>query len=628
MKSRSAKGLLRLFSLAFGLSVTALTCGATLVTPAMAAATSSYPPPATPVLSTSPGGNCSAANPAVIGNERVILQAAVSDSNASGSLLRVVFAVYADDNPRDTFASNASFAVDAASGTTADLVLSQADLQNAASKYGRGGEVSITWTARAAVEGSQGPESRPSPLASCTFTFDDASPSAPSLWADSGYTTACDSLSGATIGQPVTVYATTPGRTTKATVPLSYSYSLNGGNPVTVAAGTASPYAAALSVTPISTDNVLTVTAFGPGGNESPAATCDFGAAQPAPEADQDLTGDNIPDLVTVGNSTSGVASGLWLAAGEGSDGTFNGTVNTAATDIAPNGPQGAGTPSQFDGDQAITGQFFCSNPNDVQVYVPSTGVAFLLRGESNGTVNTGQETNLDGVFSFQPFIDASGDTNADPDNPLRLVNAYDVSGDNVACPDEMGVFTDPTLGGFLAYFANDGGVGGFDSAIGGAPYILSNATPDGTMDWSNWTITTAAAPAGAKTASGSPVLADMYLWNSQIGALYLWELTGLANEVPGGFNASTFAFTNATATLSYSQVTVDPGTPTDVGWNTGRALNTLQATQVNGGTGLIDVTSAGQVQSWTVGIDDSTATAIIAQANAADSSQLLHTGS
>jgi hypothetical protein len=595
----------------------------------MAAAKYSYPPPAAPVLSTSPGGSCSPADPVVVGDGNVTLQAAVSDSSAaaSGLLLRVVFAVYANGNSRDTFASNPSMEEDTPSGFPAELPLSQADLQSAASKYGKGGEVSITWTARVAVEGSQGPESPPSHPASCTFTFNDATPTAPSLWADSGFTTACDSLSGATIGQPVTVYATTPGRITRAAVPSSYIYSLNAGNPETATAGTASPYAAALSVTPSSTNNVLTVTAVGPGGNESAAATCDFGAAQPPPEADQDLTGDNIPDLVTIGNATSGVAPGLWLAAGEGSDGTFNGTINTAATDIAPNGPQGGGTPSEFDGDQAIIGQFLGTNSNAVQVYDPSIGVAFLLQGASNGTVNSGQEISVDSVFSFQPAIDASGDTNANPDNALQLASAYNVSGDNEPSPDEVGVYNDPTLGGFLAYFASDGGPGGFDSAIGGNPYILSNPTPDGTMDWSNWTITSAAAPTGAETASGSPVLAEMYLWNSQTGALYLWELTGLTNEVPGGFNFTTFASTNATATLSYSQVTVDPGTSTDAGWNTGGALNTLQATQIKGSTGLIDVTSTGQVQSWTVDIDDSTATATIAQANAADSSQALQTG-
>src|SRR3984957_2143715 len=629
MKSRSAKGRLRLFSLACGLSVTALTCGVTLATPAMAAI-SSYSPPATPVLSTSPGGNCSTAGPGVVGNGSVTLQAAVSDSSApgSGSLLSVVFTAYANGRSRDTFASNASMTVDTRSGTTADLTLSQADLQNAASKYGRGGEVSITWTARAAVESSHGPDSPPSHLASCTFTFDDATPSAPSLWDDSGYTTACDSLRGLTIGNPVTVYATSPD-STKATVPLSYSYSVNGGNSETVAAGTATPHAAAFSVTPSSTYNVLTVTAVGPGGNDSPAATCDFGAAQPGPEADQDLTGDNIPDLVTVGNAASGVAPGLWLAAGEGSDGTFSGTINTAAIDIAPNGPQDVGNPSSWDGDQAIIGQFFGTNSNAIEAYDPSTGIAFLLPGASNSTVNTSQGTNVDGVFDFQPYIDASGDTNASPDNALQVANAYNVSGNNEPSPDQIGTYTDPTLGGFLAYFVSDGSPGDFDAAIGGAPYILSNTTPDKTMDWSNWTITTAAAPAGAETASGSPVLADMYLWNSQTGALYLWELTGLTNEVPGGFNINTFTNTNAnsTATLSYSQVTVDPGTSTDAGWNTGSTLNPLQATQINGGPGLIDVTSTGQVQSWTVNIDDSTATATIAQVNAANPSQLLQTG-
>ena len=564
----------------------------------------------------------------MVGNGSVTLQAAVSDSSAtgSGSLLSVVFTAYANGRSRDTFASNASMTVDTRSGTTADLTLSQADLQNAASKYGRGGEVSITWTARAAVESSHGPDSPPSHLASCTFTFDDATPSAPSLWDDSGYTTACDSLRGLTIGNPVTVYATSPD-STKATVPLSYSYSVNGGNSETVAAGAASPHAAAFSVTPSSTYNVLTVTAVGPGGNDSPAATCDFGAAQPGPEADQDLTGDNIPDLVTVGNAASGVAPGLWLAAGEGTDATFSGTINTAAIDIAPNGPQDVGNPSSWDGDQAIIGQFFGTNSNAIEAYDPSTGIAFLLPGASNSTVNTSQETNVDGVFDFQPYIDASGDTNASPDNALQVANAYNVSGNNEPSPDQIGTYTDPTLGGFLAYFVSDGSPGDFDAAIGGAPYILSNTTPDKTMDWSNWTITTAAAPAGAETASGSPVLADMYLWNSQTGALYLWELTGLTNEVPGGFNINTFTNTNATATLSYSQVTVDPGTSTDTGWNTGSTLNTLQATSINGGPGLIDVTSTGQVQSWTVDIDDSTATAAIAQANAANSSQLLQTG-
>ena len=118
--------------------------------------------------------------------------------------------------------------------------------------------------------------------------------------------------------------------------------------------------------------------------------------------------------------------------------------------------------------------------------------------------------------------------------------------------------------------------------------------------------------------------IGDLRLYHKQQG----WELTGLTNEVAGGLDPVTWVGTNSTATLTYSQVTVDPGTPADAGWNAGSALNTLQATQVDGGPGLIDVTSGGQVQSWTVDIDASAATATITQVNATDSSQMLQTGS
>ena len=42
------------------------------------------------------------------------------------------------------------------------------------------------------------------------------------------------------------------------------------------------------------------------------------------------------------------------------------------------------------------------------------------------------------GVFDFQPYLDASGDTNASPDNALQLANAYNVSGNNALSPDEL----------------------------------------------------------------------------------------------------------------------------------------------------------------------------------------------
>ena len=271
MKSRSANGRLRLFSLACGLSVTALTCGVALATPAMAAAISSYSPPPTPVLSTSPGGACSTAGPAVVGNGSVTLQAAVSDSSVagSGSLLGVVFTAYANGRSRDTFASNPGMTVDTPSGhyRRPDAQPGRPAERRQQVRPRRRGVHHVDGPRDS--RGQRGPISPPSHLASCTFTFDDATPSAPSLWDDSGYTTACDSLSGRRSASP-SPYTRPAPAATKATVPLSYSYSLNAGSPVTVAAGTASPHAAALSVTPSSTYNVLTVTAVGPGGNVSP----------------------------------------------------------------------------------------------------------------------------------------------------------------------------------------------------------------------------------------------------------------------------------------------------------------------------------------------------------------------
>ena len=100
--------------------------------------------------------------------------------------------------------------------------------------------------------------------------------------------------------------------------------------------------------------------------------------------------------------------------------------------------------------------------------------------------------------------------------------------------------------------------------------------------------------------------------------------------QVPGSRRHGTFHGQDSAVSLlklPACQVTVDPGPSADAGWNTGGMLNTLQATQVNGGAGVIDVTSTGQVQSWTVGIDDVAATASSVQANAAGSGQLLQTG-
>ena len=87
----------------------------------------------------------------------------------------------------------------------------------------------------------------------------------------------------------------------------------------------------------------------------------DFYAKAATPAADKDLNGDGLPDLLTVGN-TSGLAPGLWQATGRpAAGGGRAGLVTVPATDIGINGNgfNTPGSPADFNGAQAITGQFF-----------------------------------------------------------------------------------------------------------------------------------------------------------------------------------------------------------------------------------------------------------------------------
>jgi hypothetical protein len=105
-----------------------------------------------------------------------------------------------------------------------------------------------------------------------------------------------------------------------------------------------------------------------------------------------------------------------------------------------------------------------------------------------------------------------------------------------------------------------------------------------------------------------------MWLRNQTTGALYLWELTGLGDENPGGFDLATFTNVNPTATLDYTQTQVSTS------WDKGTPLSTFQATDISGNPGIVTVTSAGQVQSW-----EWNGTALT-QANAAGTAQQLLT--
>jgi hypothetical protein len=82
----------------------------------------------------------------------------------------------------------------------------------------------------------------------------------------------------------VTYYAT--GNTSSgAAAPTSYTYQLNGDNPVTVAVGSSSPspYQAQIKVVPTRAFNTLTVTATAADGMVGQSEPCDFIAAPRQP---------------------------------------------------------------------------------------------------------------------------------------------------------------------------------------------------------------------------------------------------------------------------------------------------------------------------------------------------------
>ncbi len=542
--------------------------------------------PATPGLSTSPPANC-ATGTSVLGNGTVGLNAAVldKDGTATGNL-SVAYAVYAAGKTADTVASGT---LDRASGTTATLNLTDTELDNAAATYGSSGQVKITWSATV----SDGLPGVPTSSASCSFIFSNAIPGQPNI-TDSAGNPGCDTLSY-TVGAAASFTLSPNAHSTVN--PTSYTYQLNGGNPVTVAASTTSPFGASIAITPTRRTNVLIVNAVANSGNIGQSNYCVINAAAPATAADQDMSGDGIPDLLAVGTGTTGTAAGLWLASGQGSGGRFDGTVATTATDIAPLGPQDIANPAAWTGLRAITGQFTDGGFNDVEAYQPGTGNVYVLPGEGDGTATTTDEESLTNIFDDVPS--ASGNTDA----ALQLVNAYNVSADGQPYPDQIGVFSDTSAGAYLAYFANNDSFNSFDAGnFSGLPYELTNTTPDGTMDWDHWTITT------DQDTRGGVSYTDMYLWNQSTGALYLWELTGLTNEATGGFGV------NPAATLTYNQTRLSSS------WDQNVSLVAFQATDIDGNPGLVTVTNSGQVQSY---VD---ANGTLTQANASGPTQALVT--
>ncbi|HKS98590.1 MAG TPA: LamG-like jellyroll fold domain-containing protein [Rugosimonospora sp.] len=373
----------------------------------------------------------------------------------------------------------------------------------------------------------------------CTFKFDPNRPGQPDV----------PPPASATMGQPVSITVTKPA---SGDTPVSYLYQLNAAAVASIAADANGN--ATITVTPNRFTNVLTVNSVSAGGNLSlDAGRAVFIATPPAtPQADGDLTGDNIPDLLTTGTS-AGIPAGLWLAQGQASAGHTTGTgqLVPAVSDIGANGNGTTGSHgnADFTGAQAITGHF-SSNSNgnlqDILAYNPSTGTGAILAGNGDGSVLTPSASNsweiTTGTFSDANYADGSYGPG---DNPRQIVNAGNAAGTG-SYPDLIGINGDDTNGYYLAYYDNLGGV---DEYI---PDVLAANTPDGSS-WKDWTL--ASVQVNGQT--------DLFLWRKATGALYLW--TNLTNHSPGG-----------------GDLTYTPSTLYASGWNTNATLS-LQAADING---------------------------------------------
>ena len=499
--------------------------------------------PALTDLYTAPASACPAKTPTIIGNGDVILYAGIPGSLGQGSY-QVSFAV----TETSTSASIDQGTVAASAGTSAALRVQQSVLDAAAA----GAITEFSWN----VKLSNGTDTSPVSQ-TCSFYLDPTTPGVPTI---------TQTTTSYTLGVPVQ-FKISPAAS--GATPASYQYDVAGSAYRTAVADSAGN--ATITVTPTSGADRLTVTALSPGGNIGGTTTFSFSAAFPPPATDGDLTSDGIPDLVTVGG-TAGVPPGLWLAPGQATPGgtTGAGQFVTPAVNIgtAGDGMSGDYSPTDFNGAQVITGRFFDEGPQDYLMYYPSgpgAGNGVVIAGSGHGGFMMPGTANDTAALSSATF--ASTDPNGDI--PLQVANGYNADpNDNPVYPDLLTVSGDATHGYYLEYYQNAGAAGSYFSSVP----LLSTATPDGTMDWNDWQISTTQDAAGQ---------VDMFLYNAATHALYLW---------------TNFTVNDATATASSTPHLISSD------WNPG-TISTPRAADINGdGTpDLWTVSTAGVVTPWLV---------------------------
>ncbi|MEU3296913.1 hypothetical protein ABZ722_31795 [Streptomyces longwoodensis] len=283
-----------------------------------------------------------------------------------------------------------------------------------------------------------------------------------------------------------------------------YSYQLNGAVPLSVANAGSST---GIHVTPDSGMNTLTVTAIAADGAIGGSTDCHFSAAPPPTAPDGDLTGDGLPDLTVVG-AQAGLPSGLWLARG-----TADGQLDPDVTDLGEQGTgaNSAGSATDWDGTQAITGHFHTgAGFNDVLVYAPARGTGAILYGNGDGSPlspYSGHEVNV----RSSVFTDGSGVTGAPGSRATSIAGGgelYRTVNDSprAGFPDLLMIvngqlWDEPGLmvpGAFI----------GLDNAL-----PLTSTNPTGSGDWTGWSLT-------SSLVDGLPAL---FARNAATGALYYY---------------------------------------------------------------------------------------------------------
>jgi hypothetical protein len=368
----------------------------------------------------------------------------------------------------------------------------------------------------------------------CNFIYDPSIPGAPSISDPTG-TVAMKTPTTLTISPP-----------TSGTLPAKYQWNLNGAPAQTVTADATGT--AMISVTPTRLKaNVVSAVGVSPGGNigTQVGTTNPFDADPPATFADNDLNGDGAPDQLTVGASTGTPAPGLWLATGTGTTGAFT----TATTNIGAQGVQEPGAATDFNDSKAVTGLFtggpLQGGTQDQLAYYPSTGLGRVLPGNGDGTL----------IPPALVSVAAPTFTNDAGYHPTQVVNGGHTVTSGSDFPDLLATAA-PTSGSLALYIIPNANSAGAYWPM----YQLTNPTPTGTSDWTNWQM------ASAQTSTGT----DLYLWNTSTKTLYLWR--GLAYTDNG----------DGTGQVTGTQYTVAAT------WNPA-TVNSLEAADLNA-DGLTDL--------------------------------------